>query len=51
MANAPLGDEMARAGRTGLPDGESEIFFAKGLDSFLLTCPSGAFREARWIRP
>ena len=27
-----LGDEMARAGRTDLPDGESEMFFAKGLD-------------------
>jgi hypothetical protein len=25
-----------------LPDSESEIFFAKGLDSFLLICPSGA---------
>jgi hypothetical protein len=23
---------MARAGRTDLPDGESEIFFSKGLD-------------------
>ena len=27
-----LGDEMARAGRTDLPDGESEMFFTKGLD-------------------
>jgi NADP-dependent 3-hydroxy acid dehydrogenase YdfG len=41
-----LGDEMARAGRTDLPDGESEIFLAKGIDSFLsrrLICPSGGF--------
>ena len=38
-------DEMARVGRTDLPDGESEIFFQKGLDTFLsrrLICPSGA---------
>ena len=40
-----LSGETARAGRTDLPDGESEIFFAKGLDRFLsrrLICPSGA---------
>ena len=38
-------DGMARVGRTDLPDGESEIFFPKGLDTFLsrrLICPSGA---------
>jgi len=37
---------MARAGRTDLPDGLSEIFFARGLDGFLLRtliCPSGRF--------
>ena len=27
-----LGDEMARAGSADLPDGESKIFFAEGLD-------------------
>ena len=27
-----LGDEMARADRTDLPDGTSEIFFSRGLD-------------------
>jgi hypothetical protein len=26
-----------------LPDGESGIFFSRGLDSFLLICPSGCF--------
>jgi hypothetical protein len=31
-----LGDETARAGRPDLPDGESEKFFARGLDRFLL---------------
>ena len=38
-------ERTGRAGRTDLPDGESEIFFAKGLDRFLsrrLICPSGA---------
>jgi hypothetical protein len=30
-----------RAGRTDLPDKLSEIFFSKGLDSFLLICPVG----------
>ena len=38
-------ERMGRAGRTDLPDGESEIFLLKGLDRFLsrrLICPSGA---------
>src|SRR3954452_23905255 len=32
---------MARAGSADLPDGESEIFFARRLDRFLVICPSG----------
>ena len=32
IANAPLGGWMGRAGRTDLPDGESEIFFLIRLD-------------------
>ena len=32
---------MARADRTDLPDGESGIFFAMGVDEFLVICPSG----------
>jgi hypothetical protein len=39
-------ERTGRAGRTDLPDGESEIFFAAGLDRFLsqrLICPSGRF--------
>ena len=38
-------ERTGRAGRTDLPDGESEIFFERGLDRFLsrrLICPSGA---------
>ena len=38
--------ETARAGSADLPDGESGIFFARGLDRFLsrrLICPSGRF--------
>src|SRR5580765_8119497 len=35
-------ERTGRAGRTDLPDGESEIFFAGGLDRILLICPSGA---------
>ena len=38
-----LPGETAQAGRTDLPDGESGIFFARGLDRFLvrrLICPS-----------
>ena len=46
---------MGRVGRTDLPDGESEIFFAGGLDGFLsrrLICPSGRFvapKTRRWV--
>ena len=39
-------ERTGRAGRTDLPDGESEIFFSGGLDRFLLRrliCPSGRF--------
>ena len=36
---------MARAGSADLPDGESEIFFAGGLDRKSVICPSG---NARW---
>ena len=40
---APLleGRGMGRAGSADLPDGESEIFFGRRLDSFLVICPSG----------
>ena len=43
-------ERTGRAGRTDLPDGESEIFFLKGLDRFLsqrLICPSGRFVAPR----
>jgi hypothetical protein len=33
---------MARAGSADLPDGESEIFFGRGLDRILVICPTGA---------
>ena len=33
----------ARAGSADLPDELSEIFFAGGLDSFLVICPAGIF--------
>jgi hypothetical protein len=36
---------MARAGSADLPDGESEIFFAGGLDKVLVICPTGSFRR------
>ena len=32
---------MGRAGSPDLPHGESEIFFRRRLDSFLVICPSG----------
>jgi hypothetical protein len=33
---------MGRIYKDDLPDGVSEMFFARGLDSFWLICPSGA---------
>jgi hypothetical protein len=39
-------ERTGRAGSADLPDGESEIFFSKGLDRFLLICPSGWFAAA-----
>jgi hypothetical protein len=38
---------MARAGSADLPDGESEIFFARGLDRFSVICPTGCFFARR----
>src|SRR6476620_4751597 len=45
---------MARAGRTDLPDGESEIFLLIGLDRFLsrrLICPSGRSVARAYPKP
>src|SRR3954447_2172486 len=46
---APLfeGCRMAQAGSADLPDGESEIFFGRGLDSFLVICPSRLGKYSR----
>ena len=42
-------ERTGRAGRTDLPDSESEIFLLRGLDRSLLICPTtGPFCEARW---
>jgi hypothetical protein len=37
-------ERTGRAGSADLPDGLSGIFFSKGLDRFLLICPSGTKR-------
>ena len=46
-------ERTGRAGRTDLPDGESEIFFARGLDRFLsqkLICPSRLGKNSAFSR-
>ena len=40
---------MARACRADLPDGESGIFFARGLDRKSLICPSGGNAPLAWV--
>jgi hypothetical protein len=41
LANAPLWLETARVSATDLPDGASEIFFARGLDRQMTDLPVG----------
>ena len=44
--------ETGRGDSADLPDGLSGIFFSRGLDRFLLICPTGSVRHAlvgRWV--
>ena len=41
MANAPLAGQDGRSHRNDLPDGASEIFFARGLDRQMTDLPVG----------
>ena len=43
-------ERTGRAGRTDLPDGESEIFFAGELDRILLICPSRLGKNSAFSR-
>jgi hypothetical protein len=46
LRNAPLSGQDGASCSADLPDGESGIFFAEGLDRNLLICPPGKFVEA-----
>jgi hypothetical protein len=42
---------MAQAGSADLPDGESEIFFAGGMDKFWVICPTGGSKRVIPLSP